>query len=127
MPRERMQVFLLDQWEKTKKTIFFVTHDLEEAVFISTRVIVLSQYYTDDRPNIGVRGSRIVCDIATGKKGQAASTKSKLDPRFTAIIEHIRDRGFKPDHRHHVSQFDLSHSDSFHTVTTEEINGIRKT
>ncbi|MEK7082716.1 MAG: hypothetical protein AAB972_00970, partial [Patescibacteria group bacterium] len=77
-----------------------------------------------DRPNINVRGSRIVCDIPVGKKGQAASTKSKLDPRFMEIIKHIRDRGFQPDHRYHVSQFDLSHSDSFHTVSKEEINGI---
>lgn len=122
--QERMQVFLLDKWEKTGKTIFFVTHDLEEAVFIATRVIVLSQYYTDDRPNMGVRGSRIVCDIPVGKKGQAASTKSKLDSRFREMIEHIRDRGFQPDHLYHVSQFDLSHDDSFHTVTSVEVNGV---
>ena len=122
--RERMQVFLLDQWEKTGKTIFFVTHDLEEAVFIATRVIVLSQYYTDDRQDISVRGSRIVCDVAVGKQGQAASTKSKLDFGFREMIEHIRDRGFQPDHRYHVSQFDLSHTDSFHTVRKEEINGV---
>lgn len=122
--RERMQVFLLSQWEKTEKTIFFVTHDLEEAVFIATRVIVLSQYYTDDRTDISTRGARIVCDIEVGKRGQAASTKSKLDQKFRETIEHIRDRGFKPDHRYHVSQFDLSHSDSFHTVNEEEVNGI---
>ena len=122
--RERMQVFLLNQWEKTGKTIFFVTHDLEEAVFIATRVVVLSQYYTDDRKDILVRGSRIVCDVAVGKKGEAASTKSKLDARFREMIEHIRDRGFQPDHLYHVSQFDLSHRDSFHTIGQDEIMGV---
>jgi NitT/TauT family transport system ATP-binding protein len=121
--RERMQVFLLEQWERTGKTILFVTHDLEEAVFIATRVAVLSQYYTDDRKDSTVRGSCIVCDIPVGKKGQAASTKSKLDPRFTEMIERIRDSGFQPDHRSHVSKFDLCHPDSFHTVTSEEVNG----
>jgi NitT/TauT family transport system ATP-binding protein len=115
--RERMQVFLMEQWEKTGKTIIFVTHDLEEAVFIGTRVVVLSQYYTDDRTNIVVRGSRIVCDLAVGEKGHANSTQVKLDPLFARTIEHIRDMGFKPDHLHHVREFDLTHSDSFKTET----------
>jgi hypothetical protein len=60
-----------------------------------------------------VRGSRIVCDLAVGEKGKANSTQAKLDPRFTQTIEHIRDMGFKPDHLHHVREFDLTHSDSF--------------
>jgi NitT/TauT family transport system ATP-binding protein len=118
--RERMQVFLLEQWEKTGKTIIFVTHDLEEAVFIGTRVVVLSQYYTDDRTDIEVRGSRIVCDLAVGEKGHANSTQAKLDPRFTQTIEHVRDMGFKPDHLHHVREFDLMHSDSFKTASPAE-------
>jgi NitT/TauT family transport system ATP-binding protein len=118
--RERMQVFLLEQWEKTGKTIIFVTHDLEEAVFIGTRVVVLSQYYTDDRADIVGRGSRIVCDLAVGEKGRATSTQAKLDPRFAQTVEHIRDMGFKPDHLHHVREFDLTHSDSFKAASRPE-------
>ncbi len=121
--RERMQTFLLQKWEETGKTVFFVTHDLEEAVYLATRVIVLSQYYTDDRRDVGIRGSRIVCDLKTGVIGKALSTKSKLDPKFAETVEHIRDTGFKPDHLRHVSEFDLSHDDSFHTVTPAEVNG----
>ena len=45
--RESMQVFILELWEKTKMTIFFVTHDLEEACYLGTRVVVLSQFYSD--------------------------------------------------------------------------------
>ena len=40
--RNRMQRELLDIWEKTKKTIIFVTHSVDEAVFLADRVVVLT-------------------------------------------------------------------------------------
>ena len=40
--REKLQEELLGIVRKSKKTILFVTHDIEEAVFLSDRVIVLS-------------------------------------------------------------------------------------
>ena len=40
--KERMQAELLDIWTITKKTVIFVTHDLEEAIFLSDKVIVMS-------------------------------------------------------------------------------------
>ena len=44
--REDMQLFLMELWEQEKMTVFFVTHDLAEAAFLGTRLVVLSQYYT---------------------------------------------------------------------------------
>ena len=41
--REHMNLLLLRVWEATRKTIVFVTHDLEEAAFLSDRVVVLSE------------------------------------------------------------------------------------
>ena len=41
--REHMNLILLRVWEATRKTIVFVTHDLEEAAFLSDRVIVLTE------------------------------------------------------------------------------------
>ena len=40
--KERMQADLLDAWRENKKTVIFVTHDLEEAIFLSDEVIVMS-------------------------------------------------------------------------------------
>ena len=40
--KENMQQFLLEIWHKTGCTIFMITHDVQEAVFLSQRVYVLS-------------------------------------------------------------------------------------
>ena len=40
--RERMQQEVLETWQHHKRTIIFVTHNLEEAVFLGDRVVILS-------------------------------------------------------------------------------------
>ncbi len=42
MTREHMQTELLDIWGKTGTTVVFVTHSIPEAVYVSTRVVVMS-------------------------------------------------------------------------------------
>lgn len=41
--REKMQAWLLDVWERNHKTVLFVTHSIDEAIFLSDRVIVLGE------------------------------------------------------------------------------------
>ena len=41
LTRISMQEWLLDQWQRHKKTILFITHDVEEAVFLSSSVLVV--------------------------------------------------------------------------------------
>jgi ABC-type nitrate/sulfonate/bicarbonate transport system ATPase subunit len=42
--REGLQTSLLEIWEKARKTILFITHSVDEAVFLADRVIVLSPH-----------------------------------------------------------------------------------
>ena len=41
LTRISMQEWLLDQWQRHKKTILFITHDVEEALFLSSSVLVV--------------------------------------------------------------------------------------
>ena len=43
LTRISMQEWLLEQWEKHRKTILFITHDVEEAVFLSGSVLAVDQ------------------------------------------------------------------------------------
>ncbi|MFH0925571.1 MAG: ABC transporter ATP-binding protein [bacterium] len=115
--RQVMQLFILEQWEKMKMTIFFVTHDLEEALFLGTRIIALSQYYQTDCPDC--EGSKIVIDKAISG-GHPKPTHFKYAKEFNNLLEEVRRDGLDPNHRQHISQFDLSHKDAFRTVSVDE-------
>jgi len=41
--RNRMQAELLEIWNKEKKTVLFVTHNIDEAVYLADKIIVLSK------------------------------------------------------------------------------------
>ncbi len=76
--KHEVQNFALNEWEKTGNTWLLVTHSLEEAVYMGTRVIGLSQHFigNDGRKH----GSKIVLDI------EVPGGKRK-DPRFKGTKE----------------------------------------
>ncbi|MDP5138063.1 ABC transporter ATP-binding protein [Rheinheimera baltica] len=118
--REQMQIYLMELHEEHKLTIFFVTHDLDEACYIGTRLLVLSQYYTDDRgeePTVA-RGAKIVGDYRLAR--EALPTTEKSSAYFKAFVEQVRANGFSPNNRCHVRDFNLKHPHSFQTLTREE-------
>lgn len=118
--REQMQIYLMELHEEHKLTIFFVTHDLDEACYIGTRLLVLSQYYTDDRGDEeGVkRGAKIVGDYHLTRN--SLPTTEKSSKQFREFVEQIRSNGFSPFNRCHVRDFNLKHPHSFQTLTSHE-------
>jgi NitT/TauT family transport system ATP-binding protein len=114
--RDELQLFLLELWEEEKLTIFFVTHDLVEACFLGSRLLVLSQYYSDDRGSEShiKRGGRIVADYQISSA--VSSTQVKSSSNFRSLIENVRNEGFNPEVLQHVKDFNLKHPDSFQTI-----------
>ncbi|MGH7661282.1 MAG: ABC transporter ATP-binding protein [Vulcanimicrobiaceae bacterium] len=68
--RERMQHEVLAVWQNYKRTIVFVTHNLEEAIFLADRIIVLTQ-----------KPATIKADVAV----QLPRPRDPLDATFVAL------------------------------------------
>lgn len=118
--REQMQLYLMELHEELALTIFFVTHDLEEACFIGSRLLMISQYYADDRGlNVGVkRGAKIVADHLLQRQPLASTVKDTHV--FREFIAELRQTGFNPANKQHVKEFNLLHPNSFQTLTSAE-------
>jgi NitT/TauT family transport system ATP-binding protein len=108
--RESMQLFVLEKWKETDMTIVFVTHDLEEACYLGSRIVGLSQYWTGDDGSPG-EGAKIVIDKRTpGKDLNPTSIKYTQD--FNGFLERVRCEVLDPAHKRKLSQFDLDHQDA---------------
>jgi ABC-type nitrate/sulfonate/bicarbonate transport system ATPase subunit len=71
--RELMQELLLEIWEADRKTVLFVTHDIDEAIFLANRVVVMS-----------ARPGRIKADVAVPLPYPRDWTM-KTTPEFAAL------------------------------------------
>lgn len=109
--REDLQMFLLEMHKKTKMTVIFITHDLEEALYLCSRLIVLSPFYDSKQEN--QQGSKIVIDIPY-PGNEPKELNDKYTPAFNERLKMIRDNGFNSKVRQTIENFDLEHEDSIH-------------
>jgi NitT/TauT family transport system ATP-binding protein len=79
MTRERMNLELMQIWTRTRTTVVFVTHSIPEAVFLSTRVVVMSP-----RPG---RIARIV-DIDLP---QPRTVETREQERYFELVTEVRE------------------------------------
>jgi taurine transport system ATP-binding protein len=81
--REQVQEILLDAWHKTSKMVFFITHSVEEALFLATRLIVMS-------PSPG-RISHVYDDMPFSRQFLAHkdARKVKSEPEFIRMREEV--------------------------------------
>ncbi|QXH51316.1 taurine ABC transporter ATP-binding subunit [Pseudomonas fakonensis] len=89
--REQMQELLLQVWQRTAKPVFLITHDIEEAVFLATELVLLA-------PNPGRVVERLQLDFGQRYAAGEPARAIKSDPRFIETREHVLARVFSQRH-----------------------------
>ena len=78
--KEDMQLFLRRVWRDTGTTVVMVTHDVEEAVFLGQRVVVLA-----------CDPGRVAADLTVGLPADR-DLSAKRDPAFLALRATVEDQ-----------------------------------
>lgn len=85
MTREHMQELLVSVWKKTGKQIFFITHSIEEALFLGTQVVVMS-------PRPGRIVSSYDLNFVNQYSAGARLKDIKRHAEFNDLRDHIREQ-----------------------------------
>ncbi len=84
--RAALEDMLLEVWQRRNGTILFVTHDIDESVYLADRVLVLAK-----------APSRVIADIAVDLPRPRDQIETKADPNFVElraeVARLIRDQG----------------------------------
>jgi NitT/TauT family transport system ATP-binding protein len=83
--RDRMNEELLQIWEKTRKTVIFVTHSIDEAVLLSTKIVVMS-----------ARPGRII-DVIDSTLPARRTLETRETPAALELAHRVRE-GLKAGH-----------------------------
>lgn len=87
LTRVDMQEWLLSQWQDSGKTIIFITHDVEEAVFLSKRIFVIQ-----DRPFSSMESIEVPMDYPRKREDLKRPEVADLKER---LISKLRRKGEK--------------------------------
>ena len=86
--RDQMQTLLLKLWQETGKQVLLITHDIEEAVFMATELVLLS-------PGPGRVLERLPLNFARRFVAGESSRSIKSDPQFITMREYVLSRVFE--------------------------------
>lgn len=78
LTRDQLNVELLRLWQKIRKTVLLITHSISEAIFLSDRVLVMS-----DRP------SRVISDVRIDLPRPRDPKTTREDPRFGQYVTQL--------------------------------------
>lgn len=81
LTREDMQLLIRSIWRETRCTILFITHDVDEALFLGTRVLVMSS-----------RPGRIIRELAPGFAGgpvEGSASRTRYSQEFLELREEV--------------------------------------
>ena len=82
LTREQIQELILRLWHGTRKMFFFITHSVEEALFLATELIVMT-------PSPGRIAHRYRIDFGRRFIESGNARAVKADPAFIALREEI--------------------------------------
>jgi len=77
--KRQMQDFLLSVWQRTGTTILMVTHDVEEAVYLSNRIYVMAAH------------PGRIAEVIDVPFGRTRGPMTKRDPRFAPLVDELAD------------------------------------
>ena len=83
--RDKLNQQLLELWDRTKKTVVFVTHSIPEAVFLSSKIVVMSP-----------RPGRII-DVIETKFPRQRTLDIRETPEFLKVAHRVRE-GLRAGH-----------------------------
>ena len=84
LTREQMQELILEIWSRTGKSVFFITHGVDEAVFMATKLLVMS-------PRPGRVAASLDLDFSRRYVAGASARDVKADAAFLAARDRVHE------------------------------------